>query len=191
MKQIYKNKERNKISQFSNIIEKNKKINSHLENSKNEYKEKITYKNNENKTIYLNKLDEILDIRKIKLRKNNNKALFNSLIHKNNKIESYRSAQNIFLYILIIFSLISLTNESLLLRQLNFLCTVKITFKETGKNQFLGQNYEFKPDYVWVNENPIEYQKSVEGKYTILLNENELTIKVGWNSRREIYHFIK
>ena len=181
MKQIYKNKERNKISQFSNIIEKNKKINSHLENSKNEYKEKITYKNNENKTIYLNKLDEILDIRKIKLRKNNNKALFNSLIHKNNKIESYRSAQNIFLYILIIFSLISLTNESLLLRQLNFLCTVKITFKETGKNNFLGQNYEFKPDYVWVNENPIEYQKSVEGKYTILLNENEFTIKVGWN----------
>ena len=64
---------------------------------------------------------------------------------------------------------------------LNYFCSVKITFKDSGINQFLGQNYKFKPDYVWVNEHQIEYQESIEGKYTILLNENEYTIKVGWN----------
>jgi len=177
MKQFSKNKERIKISQFSNIIKKN------------ENKEKITNKNKENKAIYLNKGNEILNIRNIKLRKNkskkelefNNKALFNSLNYKNNNMKSYRDEPKILLHIIIIFLLISLTNEFLLLRQLNYFCSVKITFKDSGINQFLGQNYKFKPDYVWVNEHQIEYQESIEGKYTILLNENEYTIKVGWN----------
>ena len=189
MKQISKNKERKKISQFSNIFEKNRKINNRLEDTSNEYKEKITSKNKENKSFYLNELAKALNIRKIKLRKNksnkklkfNNKALFNSLIDKNNNIKSYRGGPNILLHMIIIFLLIPLTNEFLLLRQLNYFCSVKITFKNNGKNHFLSQNYEFKPDYVWVNENRIEYEQSIEGKYTILLNENEFTIKVGWN----------
>ena len=32
-----------------------------------------------------------------------------------------------------------------------------------------------------LNENPIEYQETIEGKYTFFLNENEFTIKLGWN----------
>lgn len=132
-------------------------------------KKKKTNKNKENKVIYLNKVDVILNIRKIKLRKNklkkelkfNNNELFNSLIYKNNNIKSYKGEPKILLHIIIIFLLISLTNDFLLLRKLNYFSSVKITFKDSGINQILGQNYESKPDYVWVNEHQIEYHNQL------------------------------
>jgi hypothetical protein len=184
MKQISKNKKRQKISKFSNNIEKNRKNTSPLEDTKNEYKEKIMNKNKENKIIYLNKLDEIIYKRKIRSKKElkyNHHILFNSLIYKNNNIESFRDEPNILLYIIIIFLLISLTNEFLLLRQLNYLNLIKITFKESGTNEILSKRYDLKPDYVLLNEIPIEYQQTSDSKYTIFLNENELTIKLGWD----------
>ena len=184
MKQISKNKKTKKLSKFSNIIEKKLKNSSPLEDIKNENKEKIINKNKEKKIIYLNKLDEKIYKRKIRSKKEikyNHHILFNSLIYKNNNIKSFRDEPNILLYIIIIFFLISLTNEFLLLRQLNYFNSITITFKENGANQFLSQRYDFKPDYVLLNENPIEYQQTLEGKYTIFLNESELTIKLGWN----------
>ena len=136
MKQISKNKKTKKISKFSNIIEKKLENSSALEDTKNEYKEKIINKNEEKKIINLNKLDEIIYKRKIRTKKElkyNHHILFNSLIYKNNKIESLKNEPNILLYIIIIFLLISLTNEFLLLRQLDYFNSIKITFKESGK----------------------------------------------------------
>ena len=176
MRAIFKNKERKKISQFSNIIEKNKNMN------KNGYKEKAINENKQNKTYFLNKLRKNISEKEIKY---NNKAFLNPLkpkkIYKNNNIESYRVEPNILLNIIIISLLISLTNEALLFRQLNYFSSITITFKETGNMNFLGQNYNFRPDYVWVNGNERNFGQSFNGKFTILLNEDEFTIKVGWN----------
>ena len=184
MKQISKNKKTKNISKFPNIIEKKLKNSSSLEDTKNEYKEKITKKNKEKKIIYLNKLDEIIYKRKIRSKKeskNNHYILFNSLIYKNNNIESFRDEPKILLFIIIIFLLISLTNEFLLLRQLNYFNSITITFKDSGINQqILSQRYDFKPDYILLKDNSIQYEETIEGKYTIFLDDNEFTIKLGW-----------
>ena len=147
----------------------------------------------QNKTNFLNKLSKMYNMGKIELRKNiskkelkyNNKAFLNPLkpkkIYKNNNKGSYIDKSNILINIIIIFLLISLTNEILLFRQLNYLSSITITFKETGTVPFLNQNYILKPDYVLVNDKERDFEQSGDGKYTILLEENEYTIKLGWN----------
>ena len=187
MRNISKAIERKKISQFSNIIEKNKNMN------KKGYKEETISENKKNKDNNLNKLVEIYNKKNIKLKKNisekelkyNDKAFNNPLtpkqLYKNNNIESYRREPKILLNIIIISLLISLTNEALLFRELNYFSSITITFKESGKMNFLGQNYNFRPDHVLVNDNERDFEQSIDGRFTILLNENEFTIKVGWN----------
>ena len=163
MRTVSKSKERKKISQFSKIIEKNKNMN------KKGYKEKAINENKQIKTNYSNKLSKVFNMRKIKLRKNisgkeikyDEKAFNHPLkpkqIYKSNNIESYRDVSNILLNIIIISLLISLTNEALLFRHLNYFSSIIITFKETGKMNFLSQDYGFKPDSVFVNDNEREF----------------------------------
>jgi len=165
------NKERKKVSQFPYIIEKNKKMNNPF--TKNGYKEKSMSKNKQNNTNYLNTLGKIFNmgelrenIRKKELKYNNKEVL----------------KPNILLNIIIISLLISLTNENLSFRQLNYFSSITITFKETGNMHFLSQEYKFKPDLVLVNDKERDFVQSSDGKFTILLNENEFTIKVGWNN---------
>jgi len=125
------NKERKKISQFSYIIEKNKKMNSPFTKNANK----------QNRINYLNELGTIFNMRKI--RENNYKK---ELKHNNKVVLK----PNILLNIIIISLLISLTNENLSFRQLNYFSSIKITFKETGNINFLGLDYAFKPDFVLV-----------------------------------------
>ena len=172
MRKISKAIDRKKISQFSNIIEKNKNMN------KKGYKEKSINKTKQNKVNYLNKLEKKLKYKD----KTFNNSLKPKQIYKNNNIESYRGELKILLNIIIIFLLISLTNESLLFRKLNYINSIIITFKETGRINFLSQGYQFKPDYVLVNGIERDFEQSIDGRFNILLNEDEFTIKVVWNA---------
>ena len=187
MNEISKNKKRKKESLISNTIEGNKKMNSSLKYIKNEYKEKTIEKN---KVFFLNKLNLILNMKKIIFRKDiskkdNNNTLYNPLklkkINKNNRIKSYIGKFNILLNIYIILLLISITNEISSLRKLNSFSSIYITFKESGNKIFLNKDFIYEPNYVWVNGVPKSFQQSGEEKYNILLNEDEITIKVGWN----------
>lgn len=190
MNEISKNKEKKKISQTSNIIEKNKGKNNSLDK---EYKEKIKDKNRQNKIFNLYKLNQKLNMRKIRLRKDKStkelkyteKALYPlklKKINKNNNIESNRSKFNFLLNAIIIFLLISITNEISSIRKLNYYSSLFITFSKSGNMVFLNKNYLYEPDYVWIDNVQRSFGQSSEEKYNILLNEGEATIRVGWNN---------
>ena len=190
MKKVSKNKVRKKELQILNTIEETKKMNSSLEISKNEYKEKTMDKNNQNKISYINKLNQILHMRQKNLKKdisrndlkNNISTLYSSFkLKQTNKIEPYRSKLSFILNIIVISLLISITNE-ISIRKLISESTIVITFKESGNQMFLNKDFEPIPDYIWVNDQKENFEPPSDGKNHILLPEGEYTLKVGWKN---------
>ena len=165
-----KKKGRKKESQISNTIKENKKMNSLLELTKNEYTEKTMDKDKQNKISYLSKLDQILIM--------NEKSIKKDISKKELK---YNIKFNFLVNIILLLLLISITNEKLILRKLNFLSSIVITFEKSGNHTFINKDYERMPDYIWVNDEKIVFNPpSEKEKNQIFLDEGNFIVKVSW-----------